>query len=454
MDSANSTLLTSLPECLKVMAPKVRVLKPPVVPTADKPVKRTRKLAPQEASKPTKRARLQAPNVLQKLRSLEVRSMALPTSDEDLAVIEKPRPTANDDTSSSSSEETIEPARKVGRTRVPQVRRRRRLQKYLDAAVDSLHKGTTFLEEQAVTKQVQKTYDKEVELFKVFLRQNHLENTKDIDHCIAMYLNHLFWKGEQPYRGEKFLAGWMHRHPRYGRIGDLKLSRSWRALKGWRRLCPGNSKKPMPLGVWCAVAIELVRMRQVRMALFLLVALSTYARPSELLRCPTSCLIPPSSGVLDEWALLPAPQELAVSTKTGEYDHSVALDSKFLKPWADTLFTALKTQAPDTNLWNFTYGQYLASFKAACRMIHLELSPYQTRHSGPSIDRARQWRLLHEVQKRGNWRSHKSVMRYEKSARLALSYQSLPPAVRHHCDMCEPLVGDVLLGRKPPPLPV
>ena len=95
--------------------------------------------------------------------------------------------------------------------------------------------------------QVQKTYGKEVELFRVFLRQNHLQSSKHMDHCIALYLKRLFWKGEQPCRGEKLLAGWMHGRPRYGRIGDLKLSRSWswRALKGWRRLCPGNSRKPM-----------------------------------------------------------------------------------------------------------------------------------------------------------------------------------------------------------------
>ena len=43
--------------------------------------------------------------------------------------------------------------------------------------------------------------------------------------------------------------------------------------------------------------------------------------------------------------------------------------------------------------------------------------------SGPSIDRSRGYRSLQEVQKRGQWKSQKSVTRYEKSARLASTWE-------------------------------
>ena len=60
----------------------------------------------------------------------------------------------------------------------------------------------------------------------------------------------------------------------------------------------------------------------------------------------------------------------------------------------------------------------------------MNLSPYQTRHSGPSIDRAKKLRTLHEVQKRGNWRSTTSVLRYEKAGRLSKLPESQAPHPR------------------------
>ena len=84
-------------------------------------------------------------------------------------------------------------------------------------------------------------------------------------------------------------------------------------------------------------------------------------------------------------------------------------------------------------------------------LVSKALEQTRLRHSGPSIDRARNWRSLHEVQKRGSWKAHKSVLRYEKAARLSLSYQSLPQSLRDYVDTCELQVGDVLLNRRPPP---
>ena len=46
-----------------------------------------------------------------------------------------------------------------------------------------------------------------------------------------------------------------------------------------------------------------------RMAIFLLLGLSSYARPSELLRCTTNCLIAPSARVTDHWSLVLNPEE-------------------------------------------------------------------------------------------------------------------------------------------------
>ena len=73
--------------------------------------------------------------------------------------------------------------------------------------------------------------------------------------------------------------------------------------------------------------------------------------------------------------------------------------------------------------------------------------PYEARHSGPPIRMARGNRNRQEIRDRGRWKSEKSVIRYKQRARLAQTYQRLPPSLQAHLDLCEQHLGDVLLGR-------
>ena len=55
--------------------------------------------------------------------------------------------------------------------------------------------------------------------------------------------------------------------------------------------------------------------------------------------------------------------------------------------------------------------------------IHDEVStmlvPYQSRHSGASVDLCNNHRSIAEVKARGRWGSEKSMMRYNRAAKLA-----------------------------------
>eukprot|EP00435_Cladocopium_sp_Y103_P059476 s373_g21.t1 len=62
--------------------------------------------------------------------------------------------------------------------------------------------------------------------------------------------------------------------------------------------------------------------------------------------------------------------------------------------------------------------------------------------------RSRNLTSLVEVRK-GRWKSHTCVPRYEKSAHLAANFQALSPALQHHCLLAEQQLGDVMLGRVP-----
>ena len=85
--------------------------------------------------------------------------------------------------------------------------------------------------------------------------------------------------------------------------------------------------------------------------------------------------------------------------------------------------------------------------------LQLELVPYQLRHSGASHDRLAQARTLDECRKRGRWRSHRSLVRYEKAARVAQYWNDLPAAMRAHCEDCDARLEAVVLGRDPGPPP-
>ena len=104
-------------------------------------------------------------------------------------------------------------------------------------------------------------------------------------------------------------------------------------------------------------------------------------------------------------------------------------------------------------MWSFDYGRYSKVFQEVTEALGLDVTPYQMRHSGPSIDRSKDLRPLIEVQKRGRWKSHKSLARYEKSARLAANFQQLPLPVQQHCLLAESLLEDVMCGRARAPLP-
>ena len=77
---------------------------------------------------------------------------------------------------------------------------------------------------------------------------------------------------------------------------------------------------------------------------------------------------------------------------------------------------------------------------------------HQLRHSGASVDMARQNRTLDAVQKRGAWSQAKSVHRYERSRRIAADSRKLPPEVRTSCEEGEKHLRQIMLGSRHPVL--
>ncbi|CAE7414544.1 pksN, partial [Symbiodinium sp. CCMP2456] len=255
-----------------------RILRPPAVKPPAKVTQRRRLLVrPNEDPQPRKiprQEKLVRPDVAGRLRTLRPTPSPLA-----LEQVEKSGLPARDhvvarDSDESSSSENV--AKKSRREKNLARRRHRRLHLYVQESMEAIKLGLSLLEKKAITANTERYYQAELSGLKAFAKRQGVDlNKKDtrdteVDRVITEYFNHLFMAGHPAHRGDKILASLMHFRSQYSRMGGGKLPRSWRALKGWKRLSPGQSRRAMPLAVWCAISMELVRMGQLRMALFLM----------------------------------------------------------------------------------------------------------------------------------------------------------------------------------------
>jgi hypothetical protein len=180
-----------------------------------------------------------------------------------------------------------------------------------------------------------------------------------------------------------------------------------------------------------------------------LLSASGYLRPKEAFSLRRCDLLPPCAGVA-QWCLVLAPSERGETTKTGSSDDTVILDSKRLQ-WMTPLLEALRGKGDNEPLWNFDHAAVARQLLLIRETFGIpDLVAYQARHSGASIDRAVRERPLLEIQKRGRWLSHKSVIRYEKAGRLGKTWQSYSPQFRKHAAECATNLQQVMLCQRLP----
>jgi len=344
----------------------------------------------------------------------------------------------SEDTSSESDQQQRPQA--ATRVRLATIRSKRRVKQFLakiEANSQSLLR--TPLEDAPLTTLSQARYRKSWNKFLSYLKKRDVvpEGAAAVDAALVAYFNVSFLSGEQAWQGEVCMAALCHFYPQYGKYGDLKVPRAWRALRGWRRLTPQQSRRPHPLLLWQGMCVDLIARGHLQMAVYVMVSLSGYLRPSEAYRLRRCDLIPPCRGVSETWSLLVNPAETGITSKTGTVDDSISLDSEYMTAWCEAIFMALRRDGSTEPLWSFDWPSFLVEFRACRRRFGVpELVPYQLRHSGASIDRSKRWRSLAEVKKRGNWKQDRSVARYEKAARLNATMMTYSPVLQSYLHRC------------------
>ena len=357
------------------------------------------------------------------------------------------RSTANEDEASSEESSVGDSAPLSAAATAAQRKSRRRLMLHLAEAVTLAGAKSSLLETKSVSEATLKNYRESLGRFKEFASRCSLPLNGDanVDAALVLYFTAEYFRGGHPSRGERTLAGLMMLEPEFSVMGRRRVPRAWRALRGWKRLTPVVTRKPLPWPFWAGMATTL-GLENPGMACFTLMCVSGYFRPSELLSMRRCDLVPPAAGVLTVWSILLFPEEVGRASKTQQFNDSVEMDDErilFLEP----VWRAMSKQTDLSAAWSFTYHEYLEAFKKAAAKLRMPcVCPYQMRHSGPSIDLADKRRSLDEAQRRGRWAQPRSMMRYERRARLAAEWAKVPEATRKTCETAAARLEAVILG--------
>ena len=290
------------------------------------------------------------------------------------------------------------------------------------------------LEDRSVVEKVKRTYLFLVQLFIRCAVQKRLPmfTDPDVDAAMVFWMNLQYALGEGFHMGEKMLAGWKFLYPDFGKDGSRKLPRVLRCLKGWRKLMPPVARSSTPWPLVAFIALTLARGGHRAMAVWVLVGFGNYFRPATSMRMRKCDLIAPRKGVSEWWCFLTHPQEEGVPSKTGTWDESVKWDVKHLM-WLSQAFAILVKGEPKSPLWPFSYAEVQKEINKIARFWGIQFVPYQLRHAGPAHDRLENLRSQEEVQKRGGWKAQRSMVRYEKSARVSADFAALDSNLQSRC---------------------
>ena len=134
---------------------------------------------------------------------------------------------------------------------------------------------------------------------------------------------------------------------------EREASESLASFEGMAQTLPGQNAGGFPIdcmGGNCSAAQALAPRRH---GCVRLIALSSYARPNELLDCKKESLVKPATHVTRHWSLVLVPESEGKPSKTGIFDISVILDSPYLAHWGPKALSKLKD---GNSLWPLLRG--------------------------------------------------------------------------------------------------
>eukprot|EP00438_Fugacium_kawagutii_P035174 Skav225825 [mRNA] locus=scaffold2516:14315:17246:- [translate_table: standard] len=313
--------------------------------------------------------------------------------------------------------------------------------------------SSTFLETQHVTHSRSKSYADAWDAFQKYVKANHLpiKTLIQLDAAGAWWIDQLYYQGEDIAAAMTFMAA-----ARNNRVDVTKtsvLTRSTRALKGFRKMAPGQSRVPLPFPMLAKMVLWIaVNTGELMVCLWLLMTWHLVGRPGEALKLQWKHLVCPNK-INPSWSAVTSPSSevegMQQPSKIGEMDESVTLDMEFLR-WMGPLLAKLKQMnLPNDFVFTFPLSKGNKLFNMAVDELGFRQygiqCPYQIRHGAASTELWPPHKPLEDVMKKGRWRTLVSVRRYEQGGRLAQVFGSLSGNEQTSCLKAENDLAKYLL---------
>jgi len=290
------------------------------------------------------------------------------------------------------------------------------------------------LESRSVSVEVQSQYQLYYDKFKAFCQENGAPmplSTEEADELMADYLDCLFLQGKTAGEGEKSLAS-LEFH-------DLsfkgKMPRSKRALRGWRKEVPPQSRLPLPKLAMYGIVMQMLSRNKRTMGLMTIASFDLYLRPGEALDLRKRHIVPP-----------------VVAGGWGVFDNALAINSSnMIWMGQELLAHAKKLNHKDDHLFSFSMDSFREEFARCGRMLNLgDVHPYHLRHGGATHDLTSGHRDHSSVKARGRWKTDQSVRRYAKTGRVQQLLNRMSAAQIAYCRWSEQNMSKVFAGLIPP----
>ena len=314
----------------------------------------------------------------------------------------------------------------------------------------------TVLEERSVSAEVQSQYRAYYEKFENFCRVSRLgwPLKKEADLILADFLDVMFLGNLSAAEGEKVVAAteFFNLHLK-GTLFHCK-----RALRGWRKEKPAQSRLPLPRMIAAGMAMILCAWGKRLMSLKLMVDHDTYLRPGESIDLKGRDIVPPvrNGGKQYRWfAIVVRDSQDHKPDKTGVFDNSVPLNSVGREYLGHLLWERLLVlNGKDEKVYPFDATEFRKNFQKAGQLLGFKnLHPYQSRHGGASEDLNSGERDHLAVKVRGRWHTDQSVRRYGKVGKIQKMMTDLSPERMAFCQWSLRNIERVLKGTWPPRLP-
>lgn len=296
--------------------------------------------------------------------------------------------------------------------------------------------GLTKLEQRSVSVAVENQYANFYQKFQNFCRDAGRPRPSEgqLDGLLADYMDKLFMDGRHVAEGEKTLASVEYHHVRV----KGRLVRGRRALRGWRKEKPQQSRVPIPKILAYGISMQLIAKGFKTMGIKVILDFDTYMRPGESIDLKVRHLILPvkGAGAMYKWhTLVVRDFDDEKPDKVGVYDNSIPLNSTERLWLGDVLEVHAKgLKDPEAFMFQFKMDDYRKRFNQAAKDLGLStLHPYQLRHGGAADDLAAKFRDHAGVKSRGRWETDQSVRRYTKIGKVQQLLTRLSPGGLEFC---------------------